>query len=79
MARPKPQRFTATVQIDNGKRVVAPGGEIEPSELDPAVWGALVATGRIVETKAAAEIVADLARLNEAGQAALDKLAPSAE
>ena len=79
MAKPKPQRFTATVQIDTGKRVVAPGGEIEPAELDPAVWAAQVVTGRIVEAKAAAEIVAGLGRLNEAGQAALDKLAPSAE
>ncbi len=52
MAKPKPQRFTATVQIDTGKRVVAPAGSIEPAELDPAVWSAQIATGRIVEAPA---------------------------
>lgn len=52
MAKPKPPRFTATVQIDNGRKMFAPGEPIEPPDLDPAVWAAQVATGRIVEALA---------------------------
>lgn len=80
MAKPKQPRFIATVQIDNGKKVFAPGEPIEPSDLDPAVWAAQLATDRIVDQNIAAGEagIAELRRLNDAGQAALDELKASA-
>lgn len=80
MAAKKPPRMVATVQINAGKREFAPGDPIEPSDLPADVWDGLVRKGRIVDRSIleAEAGIAELRRLNDAGQAALDELKASA-